>query len=298
MGVDFVLQRIGAVYRSQSLPWFALVSGLVILLNEQDGVQYLAPQTKSVDKNLFFVVIPCYNEASRLDPAAFVDFVAKHPSFRFLLVNDGSTDNTGEVLRAMAAEVPEKLNALDLPANAGKAEAVRQGILNALTYEPLAVAFWDADLATPLSELPAFVDILHRRPGVEFVVGSRVKLMGRSIERKGARHLSGRVFATMASLTLRLPFYDTQCGAKMFRVTEITESLFANPFGSRWLFDVELCARLIRARGHERASEGIVEYPLREWLDVAGSKLSYWDFVRAIHELYEIYRKYPELREL
>ena len=186
---------------------------------------------------------------------------------------------------------------LDLPKNSGKAEAVRQGFLSAFTRQPQAVAFWDADLATPLNELLAFVDILRRRQRAQLVVGSRVKLMGRTIERKGMRHLSGRVFATAASLTLRLPFYDTQCGAKMFRVNEVIESLFAEPFGSRWLFDVELCARLIRAYGHEKSHSAIFEYPLREWIDVDGSKLSYGDFVRAIRELYDIYRKYPELRE-
>jgi glycosyltransferase involved in cell wall biosynthesis len=273
------------------------VSILVLLLKVRYGDHYLASKSKSEDANGIFVVVPCYDEATRLDAVAFVDFVEAHAAYHFVFVNDGSTDNTAGVLRDLASRVPEKLFHLDLPENSGKAEAVRRGVLSALTHKPQAVAFWDADLSTPLSELPAFVDILRDRPDVELVVGARVKLMGRTIERKGTRHLSGRVFATMASLTLRLPFYDTQCGAKMFRATEVTESLFAEPFGSRWLFDVELCARLIRARGHEEAHRVIFEYPLREWIDVEGSKLSYWDFVRAVRELYDIYRKYPELRD-
>lgn len=242
------------------------------------------------------VVVPCYNEETRLRPDCFYEFSVQNPSYQFLFVNDGSSDRTVDVLRGLEARAPERLCCLELPVNVGKAEAVREGVLKALEDKPFAVAFWDADLATPLSELLAFVEVLDSRPAVELVAGSRVKLMGHLIERKATRHLSGRVFATMASLTLNLPFYDTQCGAKMFRVTEVTESLFSQPFGSRWLFDVELCARLVRARGREAMATAIFEYPLLEWLDVDGSKLSYWDFARAVRELYEIYRKYPVLR--
>ena len=72
------------------------------------------------------------------------------------------------------------------------------GVLDALGRSPHAIGFWDADLATPLSELPAFVDLLAARPEIELVIGSRVKLMGRSIERRAWRHYSGRLFATAA----------------------------------------------------------------------------------------------------
>jgi hypothetical protein len=83
----------------------------------------------------------------------------------------------------------------------------------------------------------------------------------------------------------------------MFRVNELTQALFMEPFDSRWLFDVELCARLIRARGREAVLGAIYEYPLREWLDVDGSKVGYLDFLKATRELYSIYRQYPQMRK-
>lgn len=243
------------------------------------------------------VVVPCYNEEKRLDVDTFYTFAQQHSAFHFVFVNDGSRDNTAQRLAELCERLPKRFSWLDLEKNGGKAEAVRRGVIAALERHPEHVGFWDADLATPLWELPAFLDVFDRRADVELVVGSRVRLMGRSIQRKAARHLSGRVFATAASLTLGLPFYDTQCGAKAFRVTDTTPALFQRPFNSRWLFDVELCARLVQARGREETLGLIYEYPLREWVDVDGSKLTYWDFIRATGELYGIYREYASIRD-
>jgi hypothetical protein len=126
------------------------------------------------------------------------------------------------------------------------------------------------------------------------IIGSRVKLLGRHIERRPSRHYLGRFFATAASAVLGLAVYDTQCGAKLFRASSAI-SFFQQPFCSRWIFDVEIIARLIQARrGKEsrQPEQVIYEVPLLAWKDIPGSKLKYSDFVRAAWELLRIRNRY------
>jgi glycosyltransferase involved in cell wall biosynthesis len=185
------------------------------------------------------VVIPCFNEANRLDLRAFVEHSVRGDA-ALLFVNDGSSDDTGDVLDELCAINPANFSALHLPRNCGKAEAVRQGVLRAFQRQPAYIGYWDADLATPLDAIGEFRAYLAANPRVEMLLGARVRLLGRTIERRISRHCAGRVFATAASWVLQLPVYDTQCGAKLFRATDRTRLLFAEPFRSRWIFDVEL----------------------------------------------------------
>ncbi len=241
------------------------------------------------------IVVPCYNEELRLDLPAFRRFAADHPEIGFLFVDDGSVDGTRALLASFCAADPHGFALLALPHNVGKAEAVRRGVLAALESGAHYVGFWDADLATPLEAIPTFRAVLEARPKLEVVVGSRVRLLGRGIERRARRHYLGRVFATAASLALGVAVYDTQCGAKLFRDTPGVRSLFAEPFRSRWIFDVELFARLVRRRVLEDGPpvrEIVYELPLDCWTDVAGSRLRGGDFVRAAVELGEIWWTY------
>lgn len=242
------------------------------------------------------VVVPCYNEASRLDVAAFRAYRGiAAPMADFLFVNDGSVDSTLAVLERLVEEFGGGVRVLNLERNCGKAEAVRRGVLSALDEGPAVVGFWDADLATPLETIDALLGVLGERPGIEMVFGSRVALLGRSIRRRPARHYSGRFFATVVSLMLQLPIYDTQCGAKLFRVTPSLRKLFLQPFISRWVFDVEIIARRIQQERTGRATpvaDAIFEFPLDRWTDVPGSKLRLADFVRVIWDLMRIRRAY------
>jgi len=194
------------------------------------------------------LVVPFYNEADRIHGDAFARFAAEHPSIGFLLVDDGSTDGTLARLETLRATAPEQFDVLQLETNRGKAEAVRHGMLEALSRGPRYAGYWDGDLATPLDEIPCFVEVLDQHPEREIVFGSRVLLLGRSIDRRPTRHYLGRVYATVVSRMLDLAVYDTQCGAKLFRVSPEIAALFAEPFVTNWTFDVELIARLIQAR--------------------------------------------------
>ena len=239
------------------------------------------------------LVIPAYDEAGRLEPAAFEQAVAGDPDLNLLFVDDGSRDDTGSVLGGIADRWPGRVAVRIEPVNVGKAEAVRRGMLEALGRDAAIVGYWDADLATPLGELKALREALAADPAIQAVLGSRVRLLGRHIERRAARHYLGRAFATVVSVALRAPVYDTQCGAKLFRAGPILRDALALPFRSRWIFDVELLGRL-----GKRVPGGLIgavrEVPLTTWADRPGSRLRWHAFVRAPLEMARIY--WRELR--
>ncbi len=242
----------------------------------------------STDLQKIVLVIPCYNEAERLPTIEIASFVKeKNGQIGIILVNDGSTDSTGEIINAIAADTP-MMRTLHLPRNQGKAEAVRQGILTALKDDADWVGFWDADLATPLEELDRFIAEKDNRR-YEAVVGCRLARLGSLVKRRLSRHYLGRVFATTVSCLLRIPLYDSQCGAKIFS-RGLAEKVFERPFISRWLFDVEIFRRIVRIYGREKTQACIYECPLFQWTDVAGSKLTLLKMLQTPLELWKIFR--------
>jgi len=240
------------------------------------------------------LVVPCYNEAARLDPEAFLRFAASHPHVRLLMVDDGSTDATGEILAGMCAKAPASVAMLRQPRRSGKAEAIRTGMRLGLEQGAGFVGFLDADLSTPLGVIDDFLAVFRGRPAVEFILGSRVMLLGRDVRRTMTRHYLGRVFATAVSHALDLPVYDTQCGAKVLRVGEATATLFAEPFRSQWIFDVELIARYLRlpvAPGEPPRHDRLYELVVPAWHAIPGSKLRWYDFARATVDLARLWRE-------
>lgn len=243
---------------------------------------------------LALVVIPCHNEEQRLDVAAFKAFAKEQSGISFVIVDDGSKDGTRGVIEALVRHAPSRFQLVALDVNRGKAEAVRQGIVAGLDRRPDYVGFWDADLSTPLEEIGEFVNLMEDRRDVDIIYGARVMVMGRTIERSAFRHYAGRVYATAASNVLRLPVYDTQCGAKLFRVTAAMRDVFADPFLVNWTFDVEILARFItrHPEGEAYVRRALYELPLRRWVEVGGSKVRPSDFARGLRDLWRIQRKY------
>ena len=232
------------------------------------------------------IVVPCYNEGNRLCVPAFLDFL-KNSSHSIFFVNDGSVDNTLEVSKTIQSKFPKKVAVLNLSENSGKAEAVRQGIFAALEDpEYDCIGYLDADLATPLTEVDFLLS--HLKDEIQVVIGSRVKRLGSHIKRYAFRHYLGRIFATMASVTLDLEVYDSQCGAKIFR-KETAKKLFSKPFESRWLFDLELLYRL-KNDHPKNFNEVILEVPLRTWQEKGDTRIRFLDFITAPIELLKIKR--------
>lgn len=238
------------------------------------------------------LVVPCFNEASRLPPAAFLEYLGRHPEVAICFVNDGSRDGTASVLEQVRKSAPDRVTVTSLPVNVGKAEAVRHGMLLAAGLKQFAfIGYWDADLATPLSELAPMRDVLTNVPDCQLALGSRWRRLGASITRNELRHVLGRVFATAASWLLDQPVYDSQCGAKLFRASAV-EPLFGEPFLTRWLFDVELLARLRQHPAWRDVENAAVEVSLREWRDIGDSRLRMGHMLNVPADLWRIHRHY------
>jgi dolichyl-phosphate beta-glucosyltransferase len=234
------------------------------------------------------LVVPCFNEAKRLQDDAFVALVeGEIPVTRLLFVDDGSRDGTGARLEALAARAHGRVDVLALPQNHGKAEAVRRGLREALSRGPDIVGYFDADLSTPPSEIRRLLAFAEQAHDAAVVMGARISLLGSDIRRSALRHYLGRIFATFASLALQTRVYDTQCGAKLFRRSAALDAALRDPFLSRWAFDVELLGRLLAGGGPVAplAESAVIEVPLRSWRDVPGSKLRFGSMAGALGEL-------------
>lgn len=238
-----------------------------------------------------FVVVPCHDEADRLDAdelTRLADLVG-----HVTVVDDGSTDGTAQLLASLGRIAD--MSVLTLARNEGKAEAVRRGMLDAIDRGATVVGYLDADLATPVDEMVRLISVLESQPNRTAVLGSRVALLGHTVERRPARHYLGRVYATAASLTLGVPVYDTQCGAKVFRVGAPLQMALAAPFPDRWAFDVELLGRILADPAQH--ADPILEVPLHAWHDIGGSGVGLSAGVRAALSLVRLRRRIRRHRQ-
>jgi glycosyltransferase involved in cell wall biosynthesis len=267
-----------------------LASGFGAVGGEIPYVESLLPNHRTLPSmKTVHIVIPCYNEEDRLPGDELLSFVEANPWASVSLINDGSTDRTQELIERLAAEIPSRIEAHGMPQNAGKAQAVRQGALHSLRRTFDFVAYLDADFSTLPIALAEMIEAAE--PQHQMILGSRVLRAGAVIKRSARRHYLGRVFATAASLGLNLPFYDTQCGAKLIE-RRLVEPLFTEPFMSRWLFDLELLMRFRQLVGEEDFKRSVIEVPLRRWVDQGSSRIRLRDLVAVPYGLLRIRHRY------
>lgn len=237
------------------------------------------------------IIVPCYNEANRLDMAAFDAFTKGHPHVDIYFANDGSKDNTATILSEASAN-NEQLFFIDFKQNQGKGETVRKSALQIAEQENKTydwIGFLDADLATPLEEMMRILE--EARAQTNLLIGARLSRMGSDINRKWYRHYPGRIVATFISWILGLDIYDTQCGAKWMK-PEIIQNNFQEPFMTPWLFDVEMIKRVVMSQGVERSKQTILEIPLKTWIEMGDSRITFTDFLKTPFELLKIYFHY------
>jgi dolichyl-phosphate beta-glucosyltransferase len=247
---------------------------------EAGGLQIVAGlvwvRVVSVDLSLsapcdVLLVIPVFRDAERLAvylPTLLEAVAAENLPVRMRVVDDGSGGAEAEQTRRVVDNLREGNRILEapllLPTNRGKGGAVFAGWAEAGDAEWL--AFVDADGATPPCEVVRLLQhVLGDSGACDGWIGSRIKMLGRQIERSLRRHLIGRVYATLASELTGLPVYDSQCGCKVVRAVAfrtVAEYLHEERFG----FDIELLWNL------HRAGFSLREFPL-DWTDVPGSKV-------------------------
>ena len=237
------------------------------------------------------IIIPCYNEANRLDTNKFIDYLSQNTHLHFIFVDDGSTDNTSKIINQLISKYNSLVSLLTNETNKGKAESVRLGVIESYKMNPDYIGFLDADLAAPIEEIDNLLKIVKKDKTKEVVFASRIQIIGSEIKRNYFRHFIGRLFATCVSLLLKIRIYDTQCGAKMFS-RKICNDIFSEQFVSPWLFDVELFARLLNIYGMEKTIHMSCEHPVSKWRDIDGSKVKLIFFLKAPFELFNIVRHY------
>jgi len=230
----------------------------------------------------FSVTIPCFNEAARIGDTvrATLDYLsANSPDAELIVVNDGSTDATPTIVREVLAKAKIQTRLLENFPNRGKGAAVRSGLMAAT--RPIGL-FFDADLSTPLSETPKLIEPIAKGD-VDLAFGSRAldrKLIG--VHQPWRREQAGRVFNAIVRLATGMPFWDTQCGFKAFRL-DVCRPILEKAHTIGFAFDVEL---LFLAH---RAGLRLREIPVR-WNHAEGSK------VRVIQDSLRMLREVIALR--
>ena len=185
----------------------------------------------------FSIVLPAYNEAARI--AVTLDKVMSYAERRgwnteVVVVNDGSTDNTAEIVRSYAGK-HSSLRLVENPGNRGKGYSVRNGMLQA---QGEILLFSDADLSSPIAEAEKLFTAIAG--GADIAIGSRWLKTELQLRRQPLyRQLYGRIFNLALRLILGLQFKDTQCGFKAF-TRRAAHSLFPLQRIERWGFDPEL----------------------------------------------------------
>ncbi len=215
------------------------------------------------------VVIPAYNEAIRLGKniGSVLSYLETNfPNHELIVVNDGSTDDTAEIIKNY-----KNIKLISYDKNMGKGYAIRAGVKET---KGQIVLFMDADLSTPLEEIPHILEFIKN---YDIVIGSR----GKS-DAPFYRQIASSIFDQVKHLMVGLrDLHDTQCGFKVFR-GEVARKLFAMGIINRFMFDVEI---LYLA---EKLGYTIGEMPVT-WADVPGSKVRFWEgIVNMFKDLWKI----------
>ena len=218
------------------------------------------------------LVVPFFNEEKRF-MEDYLASLAGISRLNLVLVNDGSVDLTSNYLEIFAQK-HSNVEVLNLPLNLGKAEAVRYGLLHLIRNDSkyTFIGFLDCDGAVGFRDVTNMIDSLKLHSDfTSSVLGSRLDIGGRKIERNRIRFVFGRAIHFLLLTGSGLRIWDTQCGFKLFRNTQVLKVILSERFITSWLFDIEI---LLRFKRFGTDVNSHFEYPLLTWKEIGQSKLN------------------------
>lgn len=236
------------------------------------------------------LIIPCFNEQDRLNIKLFSEFLVKNISVDIHLIDDGSVDNTFKIIKKIEKKHTNCFAHRNIT-NLGKSNIIRMGIHKVIKeYNYDYIGYFDADLSTPLIEVNNFINKFQENDKLILVMGCRIQRSGANIIRDTYRHYFSRIFVTFINNYLSIKFYDTQAGAKLFRVSNV-KTIFNKKFITNWLFDIEIILR-IKKQKKQSIYELIYELPLESWVEKSGSKIKLIDIIKLPFLLRKIKKTY------
>lgn len=220
-----------------------------------------------------FIVIPCFNEATRLPFDDYVYFLLHNKELGLCIVNDGSKDGTLKLIEKLKNLFPNQVNIVNLKSNVGKGNAVQSGVKYILSnfLEFDSIGYLDSDLSVDFDTYKKMLDFHNNQLNI-MTYGSRENLP--SVHKKNSiiRKIISLIARQSINRLFELPINDTQCGAKIIQKS-LAEKVFNDTFQSKWLFDIEIFLRARKLNNLER----IQPYFIDKWVFKKNSKMKSLD---------------------
>ncbi len=222
------------------------------------------------------IIIPYFNEERRFPVSDFVENVKRLKNINLILVDDGSTDNlTSKIFNTIKKQKIENVTIIKKECNLGKAAALQTGFLYGISINSKEIGFLDADFSTSLEELINLFEILEST-NAEAVIGSRQLNPQSFIKGRIHRMILGRIFSKIIRHYFQINLFDTQCGAKVFKVNKVLKNSLKQPIINPWLYDLQLLLPILKFSGT------VKEVALKEWIHKNDSKFNIYEGFLAV----------------
>jgi len=214
------------------------------------------------------VVIPCFNEAKRLNTSFFLKLI-EQIDCTLIFIDDGSTDGTDEILRSKFSDLSIDAQIITFLSNTGKATAISKGLEVALKLNKKFLVFCDADSSISIEDIEKLYRHIKQNDNCDLVSGARVPLSGSDVVRKDFRKWIGRIVATLVSEMTHIAVYDPMSPLKIYRLERFHGIENFKP-RTRWLGEVELMFFVFKAN---KDLFTIDELAINFWRDKEGGHI-------------------------